>query len=456
MEGVPLDDFSKLLSFNAKNLEAAGLLKFVQLPRPSRFYKEDMVASFMQTMSEDINNYTVELKGCKLLITKQVIADIFGIPRTVGAAPINPKQMLSNKVLNQIFPDCAENYDPETDLWDFSTTTKHWADWFSFINRYMCSEHHAASLSPLLVRMSYMAWCGTRLDWAAVLFINFFREVLAAKKGELVLTNPSKNIITYFCEQVMRLKIMTPIVALHGDASSSRRKEKVLEESTPSGTLKQDLVLPVVEGETQNAKAKRSKKTPVANSLPQDVTQQIANEVSCMMLQHQLPSPTTIDKEKERVMTLKKENQELRDQNRTIMNSNKRLGERNSVLMEMTSLLKEQNGKDTKMSTNQKEYIGKLLKDQELHQLVLAQKEEELQCYQQEMEKMRMQLAEYAASAIPSKVKVHDQGVQTIEVESTSSPTSTVLTKASMNVDILDLDYLSRDWKSYLRKACDI
>jgi len=47
MEGVPLDDFSKRLSFNVKNLEAAGLLKFVQLPRPSRFYKEDMVTSFI-------------------------------------------------------------------------------------------------------------------------------------------------------------------------------------------------------------------------------------------------------------------------------------------------------------------------------------------------------------------------------------------------------------------------
>jgi len=42
-------------------------------------------------MSEDINNFMVELKGRKLLIIKQVIADTFGIPGAVGAAPFNPK-----------------------------------------------------------------------------------------------------------------------------------------------------------------------------------------------------------------------------------------------------------------------------------------------------------------------------------------------------------------------------
>jgi len=87
----------------------------------------------------------------------------------------------------------------------------------------MCLEHHATSLPPLLVRMSYMAWYGTRLDWTAVLFINFFHEVLAAKKGVLVIiTNPSKNIVTFFCKQVLRSNIMIPIAALHNGASSLR------------------------------------------------------------------------------------------------------------------------------------------------------------------------------------------------------------------------------------------
>jgi len=219
-------------------------------------------------MPEDINNFTVKLKRHKLLITKQIIADTFGILGAVGAVPINPKQMLSNKVLNQIFPDCVENYDLETDLWDFSTTDKHWNDWFSFINCYMYLEHHAASLPPLLVWMSYMAWYGTRLDWTAVLFINFFCEVKATKKGELVLTNPSKNIITYFCEQVLRSNIMIPIAALHNGASSSQQKEKEPMMIISSGTLKRDLIQLVVEGEKQKAKAKRTKKTPVTNSLP--------------------------------------------------------------------------------------------------------------------------------------------------------------------------------------------
>jgi len=148
---------------------------------------------------------------------------------------------------------------------------------------------------------------------------------------------------------------------------------------TPSGILKQDLVQPVVEGEKQNAKAKWRKKTHVTNSLPQEVIQQIVNEVSRMMLQRQLPSTTTIDKqEKEEAMTLKKENQEMRDQIHTLISSNSRLGEKNSTLMELTLLLKEQNGKDTKVNANQKEYIDKLLEDQDLHQLLLAQKEEEL------------------------------------------------------------------------------
>jgi len=60
------------------------------------------------------------------------------------------------------------------------------------------------------------------------------------------------------------------------------------------------------------------------------------------------------------------------------------------------------------------------------------------------MENMKLQLAEYAFHANPSKVEVHDQAVQTIEVESNSSPTSTVSTKAPMNVEILDPEYLGQ------------
>jgi hypothetical protein len=102
------------------------LWHLIQDQRSTMAFRNEIVLPFEHSASQDIKKITLEVRGHKLRMTKELLADVFHIHDGASTAKLKDIKEPTKATWETIFPRREKKYyDPETKTWDFSDVKEH-------------------------------------------------------------------------------------------------------------------------------------------------------------------------------------------------------------------------------------------------------------------------------------------------------------------------------------------
>jgi hypothetical protein len=94
-------------------------------------FRNEIVLPFVHLAFQDVKKFIVEIRGHKLSVTKELLADVFYIFGGANTAKLKDIKEPIKTIWETIFPRGKKgNYDPKTKTWDFLDVKEHWNVWF--------------------------------------------------------------------------------------------------------------------------------------------------------------------------------------------------------------------------------------------------------------------------------------------------------------------------------------